>query len=91
MSLATQKTKMTFNNDEFVKNDRRVYGTADKNMPKGSLLQLDEQLAYPAPRPIGEIMAQAPKEAAPIGELMIQMGMTHYTPAEYDNKVLAGA
>jgi len=81
---------MTFNNDEFVKNDRRVYGTADKNLPKGSLLQLDEQLAYPEPRPIFELIKEE-KEARPIGEVMIQMGMTHYTPAEYDNKVLSGA
>ena len=84
---------MTFTNDEFVKNDRRVYGAADKNMPKGTLLQLEEQNMYPSPRPIAEMMTEmaSQKEARPIGELLIQMGMTHYTPAEYDNKVLAGA
>ena len=55
-------------------NERRTYGTADKHLPKGSLLMLEDQV-YPAPRPIGQLLMQ----------------LHHYTPAEYDGKILAGA
>jgi hypothetical protein len=56
-ALTTQKTKMTFQNDMFVMNERRVFGAADKNLPKGALLMIDDTV-YPEPRPIGEIMMQ---------------------------------
>jgi hypothetical protein len=66
---------MTFQNDNFVMNERRVYGTADKSLPKGALLMLEDTV-FPEPRPIGEILMQ-------IG--------SHFGPSEYDGKVLAGA
>lgn len=74
-ALTTQKTKMTFQNDNFVMNERRVFGAADKNLPKGSLLMLEEEMHYPEPRPIGEVLMQ----------------MWSSFPADYDGKVLAGA
>ena len=56
-SLATQKTKMTFTKDEFVMNERRVYGSADKVVPKGSLLMLEDNM-HLEPRPIGELLLE---------------------------------
>ena len=86
-ALTTQKTKMTFQGDNFVMNERRTYGTADKTMPKGSLLMLEDNI-YPEPRPIAELMQH---EAVPIGELMMQIEAKHYGEAEIEGKVLSGA
>lgn len=75
-ALTTQKTKMTFQGDNFVQSERRVYGSADKNMPKNTLLMLEDNI-YPEPRPIGE--------------LLLEISTSHYAPAESEGKVLAGA
>jgi hypothetical protein len=73
-ALTTQKTKMNFKDDQFLMNERRTYGAADKTLPKGALLMLNDNV-YPEPRPIGELMMQ----------------ISHYTPADFDTKILAGA
>lgn len=65
---------MNFQGDQFIMNERRVYGTADKQLPKGALLMIEDTV-YPEPRPIGQLLMQ----------------MAHYTPADYDSKILAGA
>lgn len=87
-ALTTQKTKMTFNGDNFVMNERRVYGTADKNMPKGSLLMLEDYI-YPEPRPIAELLI--PSGPRPIGVLMMQIEAKHFAPNDTEGKVLSGA
>ena len=75
-ALTTQKTKMTFQGDSFVMNERRTYGSADKTLPKGDLLMLEDNI-YPMPRPIGEIM--------------MQINAYHNAPADFDAKILSGA
>jgi len=78
---------MTFQGDNFVMNERRTYGTADKTMPKGSLLMLEDNI-YPEPRPIAELLQP---EARPIGELMMQIEARHPALADPEGKVLSGA
>jgi hypothetical protein len=48
--VITEKSVMTFKDDEFVKNDMKKF--------EKSFLQLSDERLYPEPRPIGEMMAQ---------------------------------
>jgi len=72
-----EKSAMTFKDDEFVKNDMKKF---DK-----SFLQLEDERAFPEPRPIGEIMAQ-------IGDFEeIRTSNMMSRTAEQDKAVLGGS
>ena len=65
-TIANQKSKMTFQGDNFVMNERRVFGTADKNMPKpAALLQLEDGVRFYPQRPIGEVLLEIKHNGTP--------------------------
>ena len=72
-----EKSVMTFKDDEFVKNDLKKF---DK-----TFLQVDQEIKYPEPRPIGEIMAQI----GDFDEITTSNMMSH--SASQDSAILGGS
>merc|ERR1711934_46235 len=52
--LIKSKNMMKFNDDEFVKNDKRTFTEKDK-----ALVMTEEHLSYPMPQPIGLLMTKS--------------------------------
>ena len=64
-TIANQKSKMTFQGDNFVMNERRVLGTAHKNMPTAAHLQLEDGVRFYPQSPIGEILLEIKHNGTP--------------------------
>jgi len=71
---------MTFNGDEFIKNDIKKF--------EKSFIQLEDRV-FPEPRPIGEMMAQIASGAQDFDEIKISNMISR--TAEQDQAILGGS